>query len=228
MHRLRNLFDRTSAASMAVVIATTMVIVSCSSSPDNPLSPSAMSPDGASAAAGIVKATNSPSPTPTPSPDPEGDGRFTGGGHVTQEPEGKITYGLTIHCDGPDPASKTLSNNLEINWGNGQGANNFHLNEHEFTVECSDTIPNPSQPPPFAPLDTLIGTGTGKFNGVDGFLITFTFIDGGEGGAKEDQIAFTITGPGGSPLVLLVPPTTVSGGNLQAHCDQPDKGQCKP
>ena len=67
MHRLRNLLSRTSTAAMAVVVATTMVIVSCSSSPDNPLSPSATSPDGA-AAAGIVKATSSPSPSPSPSP----------------------------------------------------------------------------------------------------------------------------------------------------------------
>jgi hypothetical protein len=222
MYRLRQLFGHSTGASVALATAMAIVIVSCSTSPTNPVSPSATTPDATSASAGGIHPTTtnstSPSPTPpaTPSPSPEGTGRFTGGGHVTQEPEGKITYGLTIHCD------LILSNNLEINWGsnNGPGANNFHLNIHETTVECSDTIPNPSQPPPAAPLDTLTGTGTGTFNGVSGFSITFTFIDGGEPGG-DDQIAFVITGPGG--VVLNVPTTTVSGGNLQAHFDQPHK-----
>ena len=232
MQRLRSPFSLSgTVAALAVMGAMTLVIVSCSTSPTNPMSPSAVTPDATNASAtGISKSTPgvpSPTPTasPTPTPDPEGDGRFTGGGHVTQEPQGKITYGLTIHCDGPDPASKTLSNNLEINWGNGQGSHQFHLLEHTLTVECSQG--DPSEPPPFAPLDTLTGEGDGKFDNADGFHIVFTFVDGGEGGAKDDQIAFTITNSTGG-VVLDVPLTAVSGGNLQAHCDQPDKGQCKP
>ena len=134
---------------------------------------------------------------------------------MTQEPEGKITYGLTIHCD------LILSNNLEINWAlDGKGSNNFHLLIHETTVECSDNAP--SQPPPAAPLDTLTGIGHGKFNGEEGYSITFTFIDGGEPGV-DDQIAFRITKDSDGSVVLDVPVTTVSGGNLQAHYDQPHK-----
>jgi hypothetical protein len=215
MYRLRQLFGLSTGASVALATAMAIVIVSCSTSPTNPVSPSATTPDATASAGGIRPATNTTPPAPTPTATPEGTGRFTGGGHVTIEPYGKITYGLTIHCD------LILSNNLEINWGEpGPGQNNFHLNIHETTVECSDTIPNPSQPPPEAPLDTLTGTGTGTFNGVEGFSIVFTFIDGGEPGG-DDQIAFVITGPGG--VVLNVPTTTVSGGNLQAHFDQPHK-----
>lgn len=220
MYRLRQLFGQSTGASVALATVMAIVIVSCSTSPTNPVSPSATTPDATGASAGGIHptTTNSTSPTPTPTATPSpspGTGRFTGGGFLIDDELGKITYGLTIHCD------LLLSNNLEINWGsnNGPGANNFHLNIHETTVECSDTIPNPSQPPPAAPLDTLTGTGTGTFNGVSGFSITFTFVDGGEPGG-DDQIAFVITGPGG---VVLDVSETVSGGNLQAHFDQPHK-----
>jgi hypothetical protein len=50
-----------------------------------------------------------------------------------------------------------LSNNLEINWT----GNQF---------------------PPDAPLDTLIGVGTGRYNGQDGFTVQFTLRDYGESG----------------------------------------------
>ncbi len=131
--------------------------------------------------------TPTATPTPTPTPDPEGEGRFTGGGHVTVEPYGKITYGLTIHCD------LQLSNNLEINWAlDGKGSNNFHLDIHQTTVTCEEVDGN--QPPPAAPLDTLTGTGVGSLNGVDGYTITFTFYDSGEPGVN-DRIAFLIKSP---------------------------------
>ena len=237
MHRIRTLLGSSNiTASLAGAVAMTLVIVSCSTSPSNPVSPSATNPDATSASAGGIGATTpqgpvptnstSPTPTPTPTPSPSpGIGRFTGGGHVTQEPQGKITYGLTIHCDGPDPASKTLSNNLEINWGNGQGSHKFHLLDHTLTIACTQGAPE--EPPPFAPLDTLTGVGVGKFDGDEGFHITFTFVDGGEPGV-DDQIAFRITKDSDGSVILDVPLTTVSGGNLQAHCDQPDHGQCKP
>jgi len=138
-----------------------------------------------------------------------GDGRFTGGGNTIQVGDYKITKGLTIHCD------LLLSNNLEINWL----ANNFHLLEHLETIACLDTAVE--QKPPAAPLDTLIGRGTGKFNNVDGYSIVFTLIDAGEPG-RDDMMAFTITAPDGS-TVIDVPLQNLTGGNLQAHFDQPHK-----
>jgi hypothetical protein len=143
-----------------------------------------------------------------------GVGRFTGGGHQIEVGGiAKITRGLTIHCD------LLLSNNLEINW---DGGNNFHMTEHLQTLACFDN-PAIEQRPPVAPLDTLVGRGTGRYNGVDGYSIVFTLIDAGEPG-RNDQMGFTITAPDGS-LVLNVPVSPLTGGNLQAHYDQPHKNK---
>ena len=141
-----------------------------------------------------------------------GVGRFTGGGkQVDAGGAAKITRGLTIHCD------LLLSNNLEINW---DGGNNFHMLEHLQTIACFDD-PSIQQRPPVAPLDTLIGRGTGRYNGVDGYSIVFTLIDAGEPG-RNDMMGFTITAPNGS-VVINVPVQNLIGGNLQAHYDQPHK-----
>ena len=143
-----------------------------------------------------------------------GDGRFTGGGkQVEVGSVAKVTRGLTIHCD------LLLSNNLEINW---DGGNNFHMLEHLQTIACFDD-PSLDQTPPAAPLDTLIGRGTGRLNGVDGYSIVFTLIDEGEPGSN-DRMGFTITAPNGA-VVFSVPLTELTGGNLQAHYDQPHKNK---
>jgi hypothetical protein len=138
-------------------------------------------------------------------------GRFTGGGHQIRVGEARVTRGLTIHCD------LLLSNNLEVNWGGKQ----FHMTEHLTTVECSDD-PDILEDPPPAPLDTLIGVGTGRYNGVDGYTIEFTLVDYGEPGSS-DQMAIKIYNTATSVVVLNVPLQVLSGGNLQAHYDQPHK-----
>lgn len=141
-----------------------------------------------------------------------GFGRFTGGGHQIQVGGVRVTRGLTIHCD------LLLSNNLEVNWN----GNRFHMTEHLVTVACTDD-PLIIQAPPPAPLDTLIGRGTGRYNNVDGFTIEFTLQDHGEPG-DLDQMAIKIyqtANPGN--VVLNVPLQVLSGGNLQAHYDQPHK-----
>jgi hypothetical protein len=90
------------------------------------------------------------------------------------------------------------------------------------TVECSDS-PDIIQFPPDAPLDTLIGIGTGRYNGQDGFTIEFTLIDAGEPG-REDLAAILIYETADpSNVVLNVPLQNLTGGNLQAHYDQPHK-----
>jgi hypothetical protein len=139
-----------------------------------------------------------------------GVGRFTGGGHQIDIGVGKLTRGLTIHCD------LLLSNNLEINWG----GNHFHMLEHLETIECSDD-PAIEQRPPVAPIDTLIGRGVGRYNGVDGYTIQFKLVDGGEPG-RNDRMAIRIyetANPGN--VVLYIPEQYMTGGNLQAHYDQP-------
>jgi hypothetical protein len=140
-----------------------------------------------------------------------GEGRFTGGGHQIRVDGVRVTRGLTIHCD------LLLSNNLQINWL----GNQFHMLEHLTTVECSDD-PDITQAPPPAPLDTLIGTGSGRYNGNEGYSIEFTLVDQGEPG-RNDQMAILITEDATGTEILNVPLQTLSGGNLQAHYDQPHK-----
>jgi hypothetical protein len=140
------------------------------------------------------------------------EGRFTGGGSQVRVGDVRVTRGLTIHCD------LLLSNNLEVNWG----GNQFHMLEHLTTVECSDD-PAIIQAPPVAPLDTLIGVGTGRYNNSDGYTIEFTLRDYGEPGT-DDQMAIKIYETANpSNVVLNVPLQKLSGGNLQAHFDQPHK-----
>ncbi len=141
-------------------------------------------------------------------------GRFTGGGHqIRITDQVRVTRGLTIHCD------LLLSNNLQVNWL----GNKFHMTEHLQSVACTDD-PDIVQAPPPAPLDTLIGVGTGRYNGVAGYTIEFTLVDQGEPGGGSDQAAlkiFQTSNPGN--VVLNIPLQQITGGNLQAHFDQPHK-----
>ena len=139
-------------------------------------------------------------------------GRFTGGGHQVRVGDVRVTRGLTIHCD------LLLSNNLEINWG----GDKFHMTEHLETVSCTDS-PEIIEDPPPAPLDTLVGKGTGRYNNKDGFTVEFTLQDYGEPGT-EDKMAIKIYETANpANVVLNVPLQLLSGGNLQAHYDQPHK-----
>jgi len=140
-----------------------------------------------------------------------GLGRFTGGGHQVRVDVARVTRGLTIHCD------LLLSNNLEVNWQ----SDHFHMTEHLQTVACTDD-PNIIQFPPAAPLDTLVGVGAGRYNNVAGFTIEFTLVDAGEPGRGVDQMAILIYETANpANVVLNVPLQVISGGNLQAHFDQP-------
>jgi hypothetical protein len=137
-------------------------------------------------------------------------GRMTGGGScltgTSDVPAGvRVTHGFELHCDATDEP-----NNLQINWG----GNRFHLEslDPEQTF-CTDD-PNIDQKPPVAPLDTYVGLGTGRFNGVPGYTVDFVFTDAGEPG-KDDTLAIVITGPDG--VVLDVGECPLTFGNHQAH-----------
>lgn len=149
---------------------------------------------------------------PEPCATGEALGRFTGGGNQVRVGDARVTRGLTIHCD------KLLSNNLEVNWG----GNKFHTTEHLTTVECSDS-PDITQFPPAAPLDTLIGVGTGRYNGADGYTIEFTLVDYGEPGSSDKMRILIYKTGNPADVKLNVPLQTLTGGNLQAHFDQPHK-----
>lgn len=136
-------------------------------------------------------------------------GRMTGGGGDLDINGVSVTKGLTLHCD------ITLSNNLEVNWP----GHHWHLDKPITSADCEND-PSFSPAPPAAPFDIFNGTATGQLDGVDGSNITFTFIDAGEPGAGVDKAAMQIWDPSGN-LVLNVPLSFITNGNLQAHYDQP-------
>jgi hypothetical protein len=141
-----------------------------------------------------------------------GTGRFTGGGKQVDVGVAKVTRGLTIHCD------LKLSNNLEINWGVGE---NFHMTLHT-AARCSDD-PAIDQRPPAAPVDTIVGVGTGRYNNVDGYTVLFTIVDAGEPGVNDMMGMRIYETANPSHVVLDVPLSYLTNGNLQAHYDQPHK-----
>lgn len=142
------------------------------------------------------------------------NGRMTGGGNQVTLGSVKITRGFTIHCD------IVLSNNLQINWP----GHKWHLAKPLTSATClDDPLIDPAPPP--APFDTFIGEGLGSLDGVGGSLVRFTFIDAGEPGGDNDKASIQIYA-GSTPasaLVLDVPLSFLTKGNLQAHFDQPHK-----
>ncbi len=143
---------------------------------------------------------------------PMGEGRFTGGGFQIRVDGVRVTRGLTLHCD------LLLSNNLEINWN----GNQFHMEEHLSTVACTDD-PDIIQDPPPAPLDTLTGTGVGRYNGDSGYSIEFTLRDFGEPGRNDEMGILVYETANPMNVILDVPIQKLDGGNLQAHYDQPHR-----
>jgi hypothetical protein len=79
-------------------------------------------------------------------------------------------------------------------------------------------VGNPTPPP--APVNKILGMGTGRFDNADGYTVVFTLIDNGEPG-KNDEAGFIVyqtSNPGN--IVLNVPVAFITGGNIQAHVDQ--------
>lgn len=140
------------------------------------------------------------------------DGRFTGGAKNITAGGVSITKGFTLHCD------IVLSNNLEINW---TGGNNWHTDKPFASAVCTDD-PTISPEPPPAPFDTFTGQGTGTLNGVPGSVAKIILKDGGEPGGVNDRVQVQIYDAGGA-LVLDLPLSAITGGNIQAHYDQPHR-----
>jgi hypothetical protein len=132
------------------------------------------------------------------------EGRMTGGGSVFTD-DMRVTHGFQIRCDYNDDRQ-----NLEINWDGGQ---NFHLLDMTFAQCSDDTRIGPENPQ--SRFDTYYGVGTGRFNGVDGFTIDFTFRDAGEPGTS-DTARILIKDPNGR-TILAVEKAPLEKGNHQAH-----------
>ena len=127
--------------------------------------------------------------------------RMTGGGSFGGQQRGAVTFrhGFQLHCDLSQP------NRLQINWGKG---NKFHLTQLD-SATCSDDV-SIDEGNPVAGFDTFVGSGVGRMNGVDGFIINFTFTDAGEPGKGVDLAKISITGGPAAAGFL-------DKGNQQAH-----------
>jgi hypothetical protein len=140
-------------------------------------------------------------PPPGVNPAP---GLMTGGGSVFTSDGTRVTHGFELHCN-----IKNTPNNLEVNWGPG---NDFHLETLSAAVCFTDS--SISADPPAAGFNTLIGAGTGSYNGVAGATVQFTFTDAGEPG-RNDTAKIVIKDATNATVL------TVSGkldnGNQQAH-----------
>ena len=136
-----------------------------------------------------------------------GTGRFTGGGKQVAVGVVTVTKGFEVDCDLHQP-----SNNLEINW---QG-NQFHM-EAFLSAVCS-LQGNPSPPP--APVNTIVGMGTGRYDGVEGYTVVFELVDNGEPGTNDEASFMVYETANPSNVVLNVPLAFITSGNVQAHVDQ--------
>jgi hypothetical protein len=123
-----------------------------------------------------------------------------------------LTKGFEVDCDLHQP-----SNNLEVNWKDPSAvAHHFHMETFDSAV-C--TL-NGNPVPPKAPVNTIVASGTGRFDGDLGFTVQFTLIDNGEPGTN-DQAGFMIFETANPANVILAfPVMTVTTGNIQAHVDQ--------
>ena len=178
------------------------------------------------------------------------DGRMTGGGSVflpatgaiPDQPDMPVRHGFQLHCyqgDADDDGLIDANNRLEVNWG--KPNSHFHLFGLN-TVACMDTPI--VQAPPDAPIDTMEGTGVGRFsgrlNGGDRLnnvaaSLVFTLTDGGPNKGEpglHDTAKFVITADtngNGTPdtVVLdtngpqLLQSNGHSNGNHQSHEEIP-------
>src|SRR5437773_1002367 len=151
-------------------------------------------------------------------------GRMTGGGSVFKGSNevttaqvdnlNRVTHGFELHCGPEPPALPATPNNLQINWGGPGDKHRFHLD----VLTSSDCFYDPSvgspNPPP-AGFNTMVGDGTGSFDGKDGAAtIHFTFTDAGEPGGTNgapppDTAAYLIINGSGT-VVLSVPATALT------------------
>jgi hypothetical protein len=151
---------------------------------------------------------------------------FLGAGMVGGPVGTRVTHGFELHCN------IDANNRLEINWG--KPNNHFHL-LNLTQVECEDTAI--IQNPPDAPIDTLEGTGAGRFTGAFGGVkyskapatVEFVFRDGGPTRGEPgiyDVASYKITVNGSGAVVLNTDGTDADAipdellldhGNHQAH-----------
>jgi hypothetical protein len=145
-------------------------------------------------------------------------GRMTGGGSIIDPDYGRVTYGFELHSD-----PRIGPNSFEINWGGtGRGSNadpgqNWHL-ETLVAAQGIDTAIDQGGQAKNSPIDTYVGVGLGRLNGVSGYPAVWTIVDAGEPGSN-DTITIMIYDRSDPTQILLSVSGTISGGNHQSHAE---------
>ena len=155
-----------SSAPSVTISGTTMFTASASaqtvSVPLTPLGPLTGTITVTAASATLTSSNSTVQIVFTSSPSPlvctPATGRFTGGGRIIEVGNLSITAGLELDCD------RMHQDTLEINWG----GNHFHL-QTLTSVVCL-LVGNPA--PPVAPINEMIGLGTGLYNGAAGYTVS--------------------------------------------------------
>jgi hypothetical protein len=114
----------------------------------------------------------------------------------------RYSHGFELLCDG---SQGTFQYNDHTQNGN------FHL-EVITGIKCYDT-PGITPPPPSAGFDTLVLSGTGRWNGVSGATVEATLTDAGEPGSNDTLKVVIKVGA----VVVSSVSGNLSGGNHQAH-----------
>ena len=140
--------------------------------------------------------------------------RWTGGGSVFTADGMRVTHGFEIYAvtSGEDNIPTAGPNNLEVNWG----GNHFHLLDLTWVSSYYTPSLGGPQPPPKSVDNVLIGKGTGRYNGVDGAYIEFTFTDQGEPG-NNDTAQMEIWDADGNVVLNVGYATPLQFGNHQSH-----------
>jgi hypothetical protein len=142
-----------------------------------------------------------------------GIGRFTGGGKQVTLSNVVVTKGFEVDCDLHEP-----SNNLEINWSNPGESGSHHFHMLVFTAAICTFVKKPN--PPTAPVNTIVASGTGRYDNVDGYTVQFELVDNGEPGSNDAAMFKVFETANPNHVVLNAALQVITTGNIQAHVDQ--------
>jgi hypothetical protein len=135
-----------------------------------------------------------------------GVGSFTGGGTGEVDTNGdSVKSRFELPCD-PHQAS-----DLEIVWG----ANQFRMTNLTSVTCTLQGSPSPQGPP----INTIAGTGTGEFNDMTGYTVTFEVQNNGGAGTNDEVYFVVYQTSNPRNVVVWVPQQFISSGTIPVSFD---------
>ena len=128
-------------------------------------------------------------------------GKVTGGGFILDETDetetSRSSFGFNVHYN--DKGHAEMKGQLQF----ADRDENLHFHGNEVWAFAVDG-------------NTAVFTGTGKFNGADGFLYRVEVVDNGNPGRGKDVFSIEIT-EDGFDSVAYAASGTLAGGNIKVH-----------